>query len=52
MPQYSITSYSQGRKKMKKGILDKQDIEKLDKKLSYSPRLVWDEISEVCIEHI
>ena len=31
---------------MKKGILTKQDIEKLNKKLTYSPRLVWDEINE------
>jgi aspartyl aminopeptidase len=31
---------------MKKRTLTKQDIEKLDKRLSYSPRLIWDEINE------
>ena len=31
---------------MEKGVLTKKEMEKLGKKLSYEPKLVWDEISQ------
>lgn len=37
---------SNERGKMEKGIHTKKEIQRLEKKLSYSPKLIWDEINE------